>query len=112
MALLNEDVLGRIYSMYFGVHVLDQLVAEFPNIWYKPSQRLRDLMSKDTGAFQLGATDLEDYIEDHDMFDYIHIHHEGCLNCQEYCFPCDNCHEYIFGEQVEKRLFKYSAMKV
>lgn len=104
--MLNPDVIGYIYSLYYKNHVMDQLVKEHSIIWSKPSTKLQELCCKDIGAIQKGS-DLEDLIPDHKL-DLYYRACIGCPNCSGYNFPCSNCCNHIFENSIPCEIFKLS----
>ena len=75
----------KIYNTH---NVLDELMSRTGFTWYKPSQRLMSLVSCDLGALQHNHTDLDQMIEDHNMWVYHECVQLRCMDCAEYGFPC------------------------
>ena len=110
MTYIPEDVVGHIYKIYFTHVVIKELNASqlqivSPSIWKDPSDRLKEMVGYDCGAYQHRHTDLCEFVPDHEM-DY--FKNRLCLNCAEYNFPCTNCHYFLFDEQIPKKLFRYT----
>ena len=85
---LPEDILWYIWKIYNTNNVLDELMSRTGFVWYKPSRRLMSLVSCDLGALQHNYTDLDQMIEDHNMWVYHECVQLRCMDCAEYGFPC------------------------
>ena len=85
---LPEDILWYIWKIYNTHNVLDELMSRTGFTWYKPSRRLMSLVSCDLGALQHNHTDLDQMIEDHNMWVYHECVQSRCMDCAEYGFPC------------------------
>ena len=98
-ALLPHDIQWFIWRKVFRFVVKElsggpQQGGRIP--WQNPSDRLIDLC-QDTGTIQQGHHELEDMIEDHNMWAYTLCVHGLCDNCVMYGFPCLNLASYGFN---------------
>jgi len=92
---LPDDIQWLIWKIYFSKNVLKELQVEYDFVWRNPSDNLIDLC-KDVGCIQQGHHELEEMIEDHNMWAYDHCCEIKCDNCIIYGFPCANLAHYGF----------------
>jgi hypothetical protein len=109
---LHDDIQYVIWKMYFKLHVCGEIKNSYKSLWYNktPSLRLIELTSEDPGIYQHGNNELCEFVEDHEISAFNDIHKSGCMNCEYYNFPCRNCHEYLFGKQIPREVWKYTII--
>ncbi len=93
---LPEDLQWVIWRKYFENHVISDLYGSYQHRWEQPSPRLLELC-KDIGCVQQGYSELEDLIEDENMWCWQACTESKCANCVHWGFPCMNLAEYGFG---------------
>ena len=87
--VLPDGVQYLIWKAYNSTFVMKELVLSQKFIWEDPSDNLIDLCM-DSGTIQQGYHNLEDMIEDHNMWAFKDCCASKCPNCVHYGFPCDN----------------------
>jgi hypothetical protein len=95
--VLPDDMQWLIYKTYWSTHVMRDLVATHEFRWYMPSDRLIELCTVDPGTIQQGHSELEDMIEDHNMWAWNFCVGGHCGNCAHHGFPCTNLATYGFN---------------
>ncbi|MDA9847153.1 hypothetical protein N9C10_04415 [Flavobacteriaceae bacterium] len=65
------------------------IIKKYNPIWDDPSDRIIELC-KDVGTIQQGHHELEELIEDHNMWAWKLCTSIHCLNCKFHKFPCKN----------------------
>ena len=90
---LPEDLQWYIWRKYFQQHVISDFYGKFRHSWQCPSDRLLDLC-RDKGCIQQGHSELEDLVEDENMWCWNSCVSGKCENCAHYGFPCHNLAEY------------------
>jgi hypothetical protein len=86
---LPEGVQYLVWKSFNSSFVLKELLSTHSFLWEIPSELLINLCN-DNGTIQQGHHDLEDMIEDHDMWAFKNCIESKCLNCQMFGFPCGN----------------------
>jgi hypothetical protein len=92
---LPEDLQWVIWQKYFREHTLSELIRSYRHTWESPSDSLLDICS-DVGCIQHGHSELEDLIEDENMWAWKGCIESKCQNCVHWGFPCLNLAEYGF----------------
>ena len=87
--ILPDGVQYLIWKSYNSTFVMKELILSQKFIWENPSDNLIDLCM-DVGTIQQGYHDLEDMIEDHNMWCFHDCVKSKCANCVCYGFPCSN----------------------
>ena len=97
---LPEELEIYINKKYFSSFVFPSLIKNHNSVWNDdPSDRIIELC-KDTGTIQQGHHELEELIEDHNMWAWEICTSVHCLNCKFHKFPCKNLS--VFGFNNEK----------
>ena len=93
--VLPDGVQYLIWKAYNSTFVMKELISSQTFTWETPSDNLIDLC-KDPGTIQQGYHDLEEMIEDHNMWTFEDCVSSKCKNCACYGFPCGNltCHGF------------------
>ena len=78
-----------VWRAFFSKFVLKDMSKQFNFIWKNPSDQLM-MLCNEPGTIQQGHHELEDMIEDCDMWAYIICTKGKCINCVTYGFPCSN----------------------
>ena len=104
-AVLPEDLLWVIWKTYNSSFVMKELISSQKFLWKNPSARLKAL-SKDKGCIQQGHSELEDMIEDENMWAWKDCTEGACPNCEHYGFPCSNLVWYGFRNDFVEGLWE------
>ena len=92
---LPEDIQWYTWRIFFKHHIVPELYGKYQHIWECPSDRLLDLC-RDKGCIQQGSSELEDLIEDENMWAWNICVNGKCENCSHYGFPCHNLAQHGF----------------
>ncbi len=84
---------------------MKELISSQKFTWENPSDNLISLC-KDVGTIQQGHHDLEDMIEDHNMWCFHECLKSKCPNCVHYGFPCGNLASHGFNNMNISELWK------
>lgn len=95
MEALPEDIQWYIWRIVFKQNVVPDILTNHKFIWEDPSDQLLDLC-RDPGCIQQGHSELEEMIEDQNMWCWEVCVHEQCDNCRVHGFPCLNLAAYGF----------------
>ena len=87
--VLPDGVQYLIWKAYNSTFVMKELISSQKFTWENPSDVLISLCN-DVGTIQQGHHDLEDMIEDHNMWCFRDCIDTKCANCVHYGFPCSN----------------------
>jgi len=93
---LPEDVQWVINKKYFTSFVVPAIIKQHYSVWEDPSDRII-LLCKDIGIIQQGHNELEELIEDHNMWAWNICMSIHCLNCKFHKFPCKNLSSFGFN---------------
>ena len=96
MKNLPEDIHWLINKKYFSSYVSPLIIKKYNSIWDNPSDRIIELC-KDVGTIQQGHHELEELIEDHNMWAFELCISNQCLNCKFHKFPCKNLADFGFN---------------
>ena len=101
MEVLPDDIQWLVWRTFFTRFVVDEIARTYTFAWKDPSDTLVELC-KDPGVIQQGHHELEDMIEDEDMWAWNTCIGDKCKNCVHYGFPCDNLAHFGFrNENIE-----------
>ena len=92
---LPEAVQYNILKKISNETWVHDISAKHKFVWTNPSERLIELC-KDTGSIQQGHHELDEMIDDCNMWAYKACVNEKCENCKMYGFPCLNLSHYGF----------------
>lgn len=92
---LPEDIQWYIWRMYFKQYVVAEFYGKYQFVWENPSDYLKKIC-KDKGCVQHGHSELEDLIDDENMWCWDVCVGEKCENCKYHGFPCNNLAYYGF----------------
>lgn len=87
--ILPDGVQYLIWKAYNSTFVMKELISSQKFAWEDPSDNLIDLCT-DVGTIQQGHHELDDMIEDHNMWAFNDCIKSKCGNCKNYGFPCGN----------------------
>jgi len=86
---LPNDIQWLIWKVFYSNNVIGELHDRQDFIWRNPSENLKNLC-KDKGCIQQRYHELEEMIEDHNMWAWKDCTEDKCLNCKAFGFPCAN----------------------
>lgn len=86
---MPEDLQFVINKKYFSSFVVPVIIKKHRFVWEDPSDKIIKLC-KDIGTIQQGHHELEEMIEDHNMWAFEVCTSIHCLNCKFHKFPCKN----------------------
>ena len=92
---LPEEIQWLINKKYFSSFVIPTIIKQHHSVWEDPSDRIIALC-KDIGTIQQGHHELEELIEDHNMWAWEICTSVHCLNCKFHKFPCKNLANFGF----------------
>ena len=104
MNVLPNDIQWLIWRSFFSKFVLNKII-EIDCIWRNPSDHLIELC-KDNGTIQQSHMEIQDMIEDENMWCWHACIKGKCENCQTYGFPCLNLASYGFRNKKLASLWK------
>ena len=96
IANLPDDIQWLINKKYFSSFVVPNIIKQHKSIWENPSDEIIALC-RDTGTIQQGHHELEELIEDHNMWAFDVCTSIHCLNCKFHKFPCKNLAHFGFN---------------
>lgn len=102
---LPDDIQWLIWRTYFSTFVNKDIISSQKFHWSNPSQKLITLC-RDEGCIQQGHSELEDMIEDENMWAWQSCTEGICLNCKHEGFPCTNLAWYGFQNDFIEGLWQ------
>ena len=84
---------------------MKELIDTSDFVWRNPSDDIKELC-QDIGCIQQGHHNLEDMIEDHNMWVFKECCESKCPNCEHYGFPCGNLAVHGFQNMDISEIWK------
>jgi len=103
MEVFPADIQWLVWRTFFTKFIVDEIIKTYTCTWKDPSDTLVKLC-RDPGVIQQGHHELEDMIEDEDMWVWNSCIDDKCGNCALHGFPCGNLALYGFrNENIEMK---------